>query len=396
MTDLLATRMSSVPFSGIRRIFNEASRLEQEGADIIHLEIGRPDFDTPLHIKEAAKKALDEGQVHYTVNAGILALRRAIADKLKLDTELEYAAEDEIIVTIGASEAIYLAMVAFVNAGEEVLVPSIGWVNYQAVPHMVSGKISTYAVREETGFQVQASDIENAITPRTKLLVLTSPGNPTGGVVEERTLEGIARLVQEHNLLVLSDEIYEKIVYDDARHVSIASLPGMRERTIVVNGFSKTYSMTGWRLGYAAAPRELAAPMLKAHQYITTSAVSFAQAAGVAALRGSQECVAQMVGEFKRRRDLLVPALNAIPGVRCCMPRGAFYAFPNIRAFGLDSDALAWRLLREAQVAVVPGTAFGAAGEGYVRLSFANSYENIERAVERIARALERLPRQTA
>ncbi len=393
MTDYIASRMSSVPFSGIRRIFDEASRLEQEGADIIHLEIGRPDFDTPPHIKEAAKKALDAGQVHYTVNAGMVPLRRAIADKLKRDNQLDYAAENEIIVTVGASEAIYLAMVAFVNPGEQVLVPSIGWVNYQAVPFMVSGQISTYPLREETGFQVQASDIEKAITPRTKLLVLTSPGNPTGGVIERNELEGIARLARRHNLLVLSDEIYEKIIYDDAEHVTIASLTGMRERTIVVNGFSKTYSMTGWRLGYAAAPRELAIAMLKAHQYITTSAVSFAQAGGIAALRGSQECVEEMVREFKRRRDLLIPALNAIPGVRCCMPRGAFYAFPNVCAFGLDSEALTWHLLREAQVAVVPGSAFGAAGEGYVRLSFANSYENIERAVERVAKALGKLPR---
>ncbi len=395
MTSFQASRMSAIPFSGIRRIFDEANRLQQNGADVIHLEIGRPDFDTPAHIKEAAKQALDQGHVHYTANAGILPLRQAIADKLKRDNQLEYDPESEILVTVGASEAVYLAMVAFLDPEEEVLAPSIGWINYYADPGMVSAPIATYPVREEAGFQFKAADISAAITPRTKMLILTSPGNPTGGVVEESELVEIARIAQQHNLLVLSDEIYEKIIYDDARHVSIASLPGMRERTILVNGFSKTYSMTGWRLGYAAAARELAGPMLKAHQYLTTSAVSFAQAGGVAALRGPQDCVAAMVAEFKRRRDLLVPALNAIPGVACTLPQGAFYAFPNVRTFGLSSEELALHLLHKAKVAVVPGSAFGPAGEGYLRLSFSNSHDNIKRATERLEQVLGRLPRQT-
>jgi aspartate/methionine/tyrosine aminotransferase len=262
------------------------------------------------------------------------------------------------------------------------------------VPGMVSASIATYPVREAMGFKVRATGIRAAITPRTKMLILNSPGNPTGAVVEEEDLQQIARIAREHNLLVLSDEIYEKIIYDDAQHISIATLPGMRERTIVVNGFSKAYSMTGWRLGYVAAPRELAAPMLKAHQYINTSAVSFAQAGAVAALQGPQDGVAAMTTEFKRRRDLLIPSLNAIPGMTCVWPSGAFYAFPNVRAFGLSSEELTWHLLREARVAVVPGSVFGNAGEGHLRISFANSYENIQKALERMAEALGKLPRQ--
>ena len=386
-----ATRLKEITFSGIRRIFNEANRMEQNGADIIHLEIGRPDFDTPRHIKEAAKAALDRGDVHYTANTGTAALRRAIARKLGADNHLEYDPETEIIATVGVSEAVFLAMSAFLNPGDEILVPSLGWVNYFSVPFLFDAKITTYPVREETGFQVRAADIESAITPRTKMIILVSPGNPTGGVISAKDLAEIAAVVQRHNVLVLSDEIYEKIIYDDAKHVSIASLPGMRERTIVVNGLSKSYSMTGWRLGYTAAPRELASPMMRVHQYVTTSAVSFAQAGGVAALEGSQDCVTEMVAEFKRRRDLLVPALNAIPGVKCEMPCGAFYVFPNVSAFGKSSEELTWYLLKEAGIAVVPGSVFGDAGEGYLRLSYANSYEKIKQATKRMKEALDKL-----
>ncbi len=388
-----AERMHAVPFSGIRRIFNEATRLEAGGADIIHLEIGRPDFDTPDHIKAAAKAALDKGDVHYTANAGTMALRREIANKLKNDNGLDYDPDSEIIVTIGVSEAIYIAATAFLNAGEELLVPSIGWVNYYAVPGLLSARVATYPVRPETGFQVKAADVEAAISPRTRILLLVSPGNPTGAVIDRDDLAEIAAVAVRHDLIVLSDEIYEKIIYDDARHVSIASLPGMRERTIVVNGFSKAYSMTGWRLGYTASPRALAGSMMRVHQYVTTCAVPFAQAGGVAALQGPQDRVAAMVAEFKRRRDMLIPALNDIPGVKCPMPRGAFYAFPNVSAFGRSSDELAMLLLREAGVAVVPGPAFGPDGEGYLRLSYANSYDKILQGVARIKTALARLGR---
>lgn len=389
--DYEATRLKNVSFSGIRRIMAEANRLEQGGAPIIHLEIGRPDFDTPVHIKEAAKAALDRGDVHYTHNLGTIALRRAIARKLQMDNGLEYDPETEIMVTVGASEAIFLAAASFLNPDEEMLVPSLGWVNYYNVPFLLSARLATYPLREEAGFKPEAAAIAYAITPKTKILVLLSPGNPTGSIADPIELEKIARLAEEHDLLVLSDEIYEKIVYDSARHVSIASFPGMRERTIVVNGFSKTYSMTGWRLGYLAAPRELMSPMLRVHQNITTCATSFAQAGALAALEGPQDCVAAMVAEFKRRRDLMVTALNQMPGVKCIMPQGAFYVFPNIQAFGLTSEEMAMYLLREAGIAVVPGPSFGPDGEGYLRLSYANSYDKIEEAMNRMAKALERL-----
>ena len=386
-----ATRTKSVPFSGIRRIFNEAMRLEQSGRNIIHLEIGRPDFDTPAHIKNAATLALDRGDVHYTANAGTAPLRRAIARKLHTDNQLAYDPESEIIVTIGASEAVFLAMTAFLNPGDEVLAPALGWINYYTVPALLTAPVTTYPVLAENGFRLRAIDLEHAITSRTKMLILVSPGNPTGAVLERDDLHAIADIAQRRNLLVLSDEIYEKIIYDDARHISIASLPGMRERTVVVNGLSKAYSMTGWRLGYVAAARELTSPMLKVHQYVTTSAVSFAQAGAVAALEGSQECVATMVAEFKRRRDLLVPALNRMPGVTCQMPRGAFYVFPDVRAFGMSSEDLTWYLLREAGVAVVQGSTFGVQGEGYLRLSFANTYEKIQEAIQRLGDAFAKL-----
>lgn len=386
-----AKRMDAVPFSGIRRIFNEATRLQQSGRDIVHLEIGRPDFDTPAHIKEAAKAALDRGDVHYTANAGTLALRQAIAHKLKQDNDLDYDPETEIIVTVGASEAVFLATAAFLNPGEEILAPSLGWINYYTLPGLFSAPVTTYKVRPETGLRVTADNIEAAITPRTKMLILVDPGNPTGIVVGADDYSAIAEVAQRHNLLVLSDEIYEKIIYDGARHLSIASLPGMRERTIVVNGFSKAYSMTGWRLGYTAAPRALSGPMVRVHQYVTTCATSFAQAGGVAALNGPQDCVAAMVTEFKRRRDMLVPALNRIPGLSCRMPRGSFYVLADVRAFEMPCDELAWHLLQSAGVAAVPGTAFGPDGEGYVRLSFANSYERIQDGVQRLAEALAKL-----
>lgn len=388
-----AARLAEVPFSGIRRIMAEADRLQQAGASIIHLEIGRPDFDTPAHIKAAAKAALDRGEVHYTPNLGAMALRRAIARKLQADNGLEYDPETEIMVTVGAVEGVFLVAAAFVNPGEEMLVPDPAWVNYVSVPGILSARGTSYRLREEAGFQPEAAQIEAAITPRTKLLVLLSPGNPTGAVAPAAELAEIARLACRHNLLVAADEIYERIVYDGARHVSIASLPGMRERTIVINGFSKTYSMTGWRLGYVAAPRALMPSLLKVHQNLVTCATSFAQAGGVAALEGGQECVAAMVAEFKRRRDMLVAALRRIPGVSCTMPQGAFYVFPNVRAFGLTSEELAMYILREAGVATVPGTAFGPGGEGYIRISYANSYEQIEEATRRLAAVLGGLPR---
>ena len=394
MRDYAAARLKTVPFSGIRRIMAEAGKLEKDGASIVHLEIGRPDFDTPVHIKEAAKAALDRGDVHYTPNLGTLELRQAIARKLRTDNGLEYDPESEIMVTVGASEAIFVAAAAFLNPGDELLVPDLGWVNYYSVPGIVGARLASFAVREEARFVPEAVAVAAAVTPATRMLLLCSPGNPTGAVLDSKEMAGIARVAQEHDLLVVADEIYEKLVYDGATHTSMASLPGMRQRTLVINGFSKAYSMTGWRLGYVAAPKELMSSMVKVHQNLTTCAVSFAQAGGVAALEGSQECVVAMVAEFRRRRDMLVEALNRMPGVTCTMPQGAFYVFPNMRAFGMKSEDLALHLLREAHIAIVPGTSFGPGGEGFIRISYANSYDQIEEGMRRMAAALQKLPRQ--
>lgn len=391
MSPYEATRLKNVPFSGIRRIMGEAMRLEAEGASIIHLEIGRPDFDTPEFIKAAAKAALDRGDVHYTHNLGTLALRRAIAGKLRVDNSLDYDPENEIMVTVGASEAVFLAAAAFLDPGDEILAPDPGWVNYRSAPGVLCATPVTYQTPEANGFRPDVERIESLITSRTKMMIVLSPGNPSGAVFDRPTLEPLARLAQKHDLLVMSDEIYEKLIYDGARHASIANLPGMRERTIVVNGFSKSYSMTGWRLGYLAAPRELMSSMLKVHQNLTVCASSFGQAGALAALQGPQDCVYQMAAEFERRRNLLIPALNEMPGVRCAKPGGAFYAFANIEGTGMSSEETAMYFLREAGVATVPGPAFGPAGEGYVRISYANSYENIEEALRRMEKALRKL-----
>jgi aminotransferase len=392
MRDFEAQRLKGVAFSGIRRIMAEAAKLEKDGVSVVHLEIGRPDFDTAAHIKAAAKLALDRGDVHYTHNLGALELRQAIARKLESDNGLEYDPESEIMVTVGASEAVFLAAAAFLNPADELLAPDLGWVNYYSVPGIVGARLATFRVREDAAFRPEAAEVSAAITPLTRMLLLCSPGNPTGAVLQAQEMDGIARVAQERDLLVVADEIYEKLVYDGARHISIASLPGMRERTLVINGFSKAYSMTGWRLGYVAAPRQLMSAMVKVHQNLTTCAVSFAQAGAVAALQGPQDCVAAMVAEFQRRRDMLVEALNKMPGVRCTMPEGAFYVFPNVRSLGMTSDDLASYLLREAHIAVVPGTSFGPGGEGFLRISYANSYDQIREGMQRMAAALKLLP----
>jgi len=379
-----ASRMNLVPFSGIRKVFERAKALEREGRPVIFLETGRPDFDTPSHIKQAAKLALDSGDVHYTSNYGTSALRAAIADKLQGDNRLTYDPEAEIIVTVGAAEAIFDAFLGFLNPGDEVLYPEPSWLNYMAAARLAGATAVPIPLREANGFQIDADDVRERITPRTRLLVVVSPHNPTGTVQTPETLRKLADLANRNNLLVLSDEIYERIIYDDQTHLSLAFCPGMRERTITINGFSKAYSMTGWRLGYAAAPERLVQVMNRVHQYNVACACAFAQAGAVAALRGPQDCVTKMVAEFKRRRDLVVPAVNAIPGLSCLNPGGAFYVWVNISRMGITSEDFAMKLLEGAFVSSVPGTVFGESGQGYVRLSYANSYERLEEAMRRL------------
>ncbi|MBO6163496.1 MAG: pyridoxal phosphate-dependent aminotransferase, partial [Lachnospiraceae bacterium] len=321
-----AKRMEALPFSGIRVMMERANRMQKEGADIIHMEIGRPDFDTPEVIKQAAYDSLAKGHVFYTSNYGIPALREAIAEKLTKENGVAYAPE-EILVTIGVGEGTYAAVAAFCNPGEEILVPNPVWLNYIHVPNFFGAVPVAYDLKEERDYQIDVEELESKITDKTRMLVINTPGNPTGAVQTRETLEQLADLAKRHDLIVVSDEIYEKLVYGDTKHVSIASLPGMKERTITLNGFSKCYSMTGWRLGYAAAPVSMIQGMVRVHQYINTCASSFVQEAGVVALKEAEPDVQIMVKEYERRRDYAVKALNAMEGISCRTPGGAFYIF---------------------------------------------------------------------
>jgi len=385
-----ASRMEALPFSEIRVMMEKATRMQKEGQDVIHMEIGRPDFDTPEVIKQAAYKSLENGNVFYTSNYGTPELRQAIAEKLKRDNNIDYKAE-EILVTIGVGEGTYAAVAAFTEPGDEILVPDPVWLNYIHVPHFFGAVPVSYALKEENDYQIDLDQIERLITPKTRMLVINTPGNPTGVVQSRETLEKLAEIAKKHDLIVVSDEIYEKLVYGDARHISIASLPGMKERTITLNGFSKCYSMTGWRLGYAAAPVEFIKAMVRVHQYINTCAPSFVQEAGITALEKAEPDVQEMVKEYQRRRDYAVSAINAIDGLSCKTPGGAFYIFVNIKSLGRTSAEMAGYLLEHAKIAAVPGSAFGPQGEGYIRLSYACSYERIVEAMERLKKAVAEL-----
>lgn len=372
-------------------MFAEVDRLRAEGKDIISLGIGEPDFATPPHIIEAMAEAARHGATHYTNNQGIIELRQAICDKLAKDNNLTYDPEQEIICTVGVSEGVYIALSSFLNPGDEVLVPDPAWLNYTHVPVLNGAVPVPYNLSDNNGFQINVDELEEKVTAKTKILVVLNPNNPTGAVQQHEVLEKVAAFARRHDLLVVSDEIYEKIIYDDNKHYSIAAFPGMKERTIVLNGFAKAYAMTGWRLGYVAAPAELVQIMNRLHMYNVTSASSMVQWGGAAALTGPQEPVQAMVAEFKRRRDFMVEALNKIKGICCQKPGGAFYLFPSIRETGLSAHEFTTYLLHEAQVAVIPGTAFGQHGEGHVRISYAISLDNLKRAAERIAQAVDRL-----
>jgi aminotransferase len=380
----VAERVASIPPSGIRRFFDIAATMQ----DVISLGIGEPDFTTPAHIIEAGIEALRRGETHYTSNAGIFELRQAIAEHIERLYGVQYDPAKEIFVTVGVSEGLYLALTALLNPGEEVIVPEPCFVAY--VPEVVLAggvpvRIPTWV---ENNFEVTAEEIERAITPRTKALLLGYPNNPTGAVMSRERLMAIAQLAERYDLVVISDEIYDRLVYG-VEHICFASLPGMRERTIVLQGMSKAYAMTGWRVGYAAGPAELIAPMLKIHQYTIMSAPTVAQIAALRALQHGEEDVQYMREMYDRRRRLIVAGLNNI-GLSCFEPKGAFYAFPCIRATGLSSMEFSERLLMEEKVAVVPGSAFGECGEGFVRCSYASSLENIEEALNRMARFVQR------
>ena len=390
MAAKIASRMNRMAPSGIRKVNEKALAMEREGKTVIHFEIGRPDFDTPEYIKKAAVQALSEGKVHYTSNFGLMELRQAIADKLARENNIPYKAT-EVLVTVGLSEAVFAVLASILEEGDELLVPDPVWLNYINVPNLLGAKAVTYSLKEETGFQLDLDEIRAKITPKTRAVVIVTPNNPTGGVLSEEVLKELAEIVISNDLMVISDEVYERLIYDGAKHVSIASLPGMKERTFTMNGMSKAYAMDGWRLGYVAAPEEYIMAMNKFHQHNTTCAPNFVQVAAIAALTQEGDEVREMVREYQRRRDYAVKAINEIDGISCQCPRGAFYIFINCKSLGMKSADLSAYLLENAGIALVPGDVFGPGGEGYLRMSFANSYENVVEGCRRLKDAIAQL-----
>ncbi|MDN3954820.1 pyridoxal phosphate-dependent aminotransferase [Sporolactobacillus laevolacticus] len=381
----ISDRIRDIPFSSIRQVFDRAASLEKNGMNITHMEIGRPDFDTPQFIKEAAIHALQEGKVHYTSNAGIQELKESISRKLAFDNHINVDPEKGVVVTIGCKEAILNTVLAYINPGDEVLVPDPSWLEYQNIVKLAGGIPVPVPLREEEDFLMNPDDLRTSVTGRTKMIIVNSPQNPTGAVLPESNLKAIAEIANEFDLIVLSDEIYEKLIYDDAKHICLASLPGMDERTIVINGFSKTYAMDGWRLGYAAGKDALIQPILKVHQYNTSCSTSFAQYGAVMAYEGSQESVDSMVKAFDQRRKLIVSRLHQMEGVECVVPKGAFYVFPSFKSLGMSSKELAIALLEKVQIACVPGDAFGNQGQGYLRMAYSTSYDRLEEAMDRLS-----------
>jgi len=382
--NFVSERIASVPPSGIRRFFDIAATME----DVISLGIGEPDFVTPQPILKAGIECLQQGETHYTSNSGLLELRRAIAEHLDRLYGQTYNPASEILITVGVSEALYLACAATLDAGDEVIVPEPCFVSYAPEVTFAGGVPVMVPTIADNQWQVTAEAIEAAVTERTKAILLGYPNNPTGAVMSRERLNEIAALVKRHNLVVISDELYDRLVYD-TEHVCFPSLPGMYSRTILLMGFSKAYAMTGWRVGYAAGPAEILGMMRRVHQYTIMCAPTVSQYAALAALEQGEPHVEEMRVEYDRRRRLIVDGLNDI-GLSCAEPRGAFYAFPSIGVTGMDENAFAETLLQEERVAVVPGSAFGQAGTGYVRCSYATAYEKIEQALERIRRFVRR------
>lgn len=379
----MAAKMGIIPPSSTLKVLALAKDLERMGRKIIHLEVGEPDFDTPSHIKEAAEVALKKGMTKYTPSTGLPELKEAIVENLRqkgIEAELK-----NLIVTPGAKHAIFCALMAVLDPEDEVIIPSPCW-TYEAMVLLAGGRPVFVKTSGEDGFRLHPEEVERAISQKTKMLLLNYPNNPTGAVLEKEELKELADLAEEKNLWILSDEIYDALVYD-GKHLSV--FPEAPERTIYVNGLSKTYAMTGWRLGYAVAPRELVVEMDKVQQATTSCVPGFVQEAGIAALRGPQDFVKQMKEEYRRRRDLISEALNSIKGISCPKPKGAFYAFPSIKNVGMNSLEFCERLLMDAGVAAVPGSGFGPYGEGHVRLSFAASPETIRAGVEGIRKVIE-------
>ena len=387
LENLLSQRTVSLKPSGIRKFFDIANEME----GVIALGVGEPDFKTPYSVRQAGIENLQQGKTRYSANAGLMELRRAICDYLKRKFNLEYDKKSEVVVTVGGSEAIDLAIRAFINPGDEVLVPEPCFVCYAPIVTLTSGVPVSIQTREEDEFRLTPEQLEAAITPKTKMLILPYPNNPTGAVMRREHLEAIAEVLKKHDIIVLSDEIYAELTYN-GRHTSIAELPGMKERTIVVNGFSKTFAMTGWRLGYAAGPAPAIKQMTKIHQYAIMCAPTTSQYAAIEALDHCEENICQMREEYDRRRRFVVDAFNKM-GLHTFEPEGAFYVFPCIKSTGMSSEEFCEKLLYGKKVAVVPGNAFGDSGEGFIRVSYSYSVQHLTTALGRIKEFLDELPR---
>lgn len=389
MDPIFAKRMETLGTETAFEVLAKAKALEKQGKDVVHLEIGEPDFDTPKNIKDAATKALNSGFTHYTPSAGMPELRQAIAGYISKTRKLDVVPE-EVVVTPGGKPIMFYSILALVNPGDEVMYPNPGFPIYESLINFVDAKPVPIPLKEENDFSLDPEYLKQKITKKTKMIIINSPENPTGGVLNRDDLKVIADCVADRkDVYVLADEIYSRIIYE-GKHESITQFPGMKEKTILLDGFSKTYAMTGWRLGYGIMNKELA---LKCAQLMTNSnscTSTFTQLAGVEALNGPQTEPERMVAEFKKRREVIVAGLNNIKGITCKKPHGAFYVFPNITGTGMDCRKLGDHLLYNAGVAVLPGTSFGKYGEGYLRLSFANSIENIKKALDRIAKGLEK------
>ena len=384
MRDPLSKKVQSIEPSGIRKFFDIVSEMK----DAISLGVGEPDFDTPWHIREEGIYSLEQGRTFYTSNAGLKELKEEIANYLKRRFQLSYDPGREIYLTVGGSEAIDLAMRAMLNPGDEVLIPQPSYVSYLPCAKLAGGEPVIIELKEEDEFKLKKQQLLDAITDKTKILIMPFPNNPTGAIMTREDLEDIAEVVREHDLFVISDEIYSELTYS-GDHVSIASLPGMQERTIVINGFSKSYAMTGWRLGYACGPQAIIKQMLKIHQFAIMCAPTLSQYAAISAVRDGDADVERMRMAYNQRRNYLMKAFRDM-GLKCFEPFGAFYVFPSIKEFGMTSDEFATKLLQEEKVAVVPGTAFGQCGEGFLRISYAYSIDDLKIALGRMQNFIDR------
>ena len=380
----VAERVRQLRPSPTLAVSDRARALRQQGIDVIDLGGGDPDFPTPTHICQAAADAMFRGETHYVASAGIPELRRAIARKLQAENRIPVT-PDEIIVTPGGKAALFVSILALVGPGDDVLMFDPSWVSYEPMVLMAGARCLHVPLLPEENYRITREAIEAVLTPQTRLMIVNSPNNPTGRVLTREEADAIVTVAQEHDIVVISDEIYEKLIYDGREHLSLAAFPGMAERTLTVNGFSKAYAMTGWRLGYVAGPAPLIRQIMKVHSHSATCATSFAQWGGVAALEGPQDVIDAMVAAWDRRRRFVTERLNAIPGFRCPLPEGAFYAFPDVSGTGLSGQDVAQKLIEEAYVGVTPGDAFGASGSGCIRLSFATADELLEWALDRIA-----------